>query len=149
EAAMYLYMNKPEDAIKMYEKAEEQFGIMDDVALQEYRIYFTINKMDKAADLAGKLIILHPAETKYYHLLAQAYIHGGKVNDAVGVYQKILALNPDDDQAPMALAENYFKNGKKAEAMEMLTKAFANPRISIDAKIQLLYSRYLMEERNP
>jgi len=146
QAAMYLYMNKPDDAIKMYDKAEKKFGSKDEVLEQEYNIFAAMNKTDKAEEIANKLINLHPADTKYYHMLASAYLQEKQVDKAIDVYLKILAINPDDDSAQIQLAQAYYNKGDHEKAMQYTKMAFANPRVSIDRKIVVLYEGYLVKE---
>ena len=147
EAAMYLYENKPLDAIKVYDKTEKKFGEDDEVLMQEYGIYATMNKTEKAEEIANRLITLHPENTKYYQMLAAVYMREKQVDKAMDVYRKILVINPDDDEAPIELAGYYSDKGDYAKSLEYTKMAFANPHISIDRKIMELYDGYLVNPK--
>ena len=147
QAAMFLYQNKPNDAIKMYDKAEKKFGMEDEVLMQEFSIYATMNKADKAEEIANRLIALHPDNTKYYHLLAAAYTQEKQKDKAMEVYLKILTIDPDDDSAQIELAQYYFNKGDHENAMRYTKMAFANSRVPIDRKIVVLYEGYLVKDK--
>jgi len=146
-AAVYEADNKPTDALKVFDKIESNFGANEEVQLEKIRIFLETSKYDKAVAEINKLILAHPENMKYYQLLADAYIKAGNEAKAMEVYDQLLKNNPNDGETQLAMAEFYNKKGEHEKALDMLKKAFANPAVSIDNKIGILYNDYLMQPK--
>lgn len=146
-AGLYLYQNKTDAALRTYDKIEKHFGLSEDVSLQKHRIYFQTGKYDKAEEEINKLITQNPSNPKYYEILAETYAKAGQDDKAMAVYNDLLKKNPDDGMAQLSMADYYFKKGDKKQSFDMLTRAFANKSLSIDAKIGILYNNYLMQPK--
>jgi tetratricopeptide (TPR) repeat protein len=146
-AAIDEAQNKPNDALKVYDRIESNFGVSEEVVFQKQNLYSAAGKYDKAVTEINKLIKSNPENTKYYQLLAETYIKAGNEAKAMEVYDQLLLKSPNDGETQLALAEFYYKKGDHEKSFDMLKKAFANKTLSIDNKIGILYNNYLMQPK--
>jgi len=93
-ANAYLYVNKPIEAIKIYDKIEERTGVMEDASVQKLKIYKGINNPDKAIEEAKKLIRTFPKEAKFYGMLGELYQEKGLNEKALETYNELLKIEP-------------------------------------------------------
>jgi tetratricopeptide (TPR) repeat protein len=142
-AGVYVYQNKVNDATRVYDRIEKHFGPTDDLILQKYKIYYTLGKYDKAIDELNKLLVKDPNNLQYLEIAGQTYLKAGNEDKAFEIFQRLEKAHPEDPMAQLALAEFYQKKGQKEKAVAMIRKAFANPSLNIDNKIQILYSAYM------
>lgn len=136
---LYLQTNQPDQAIRAYDLFEKNYGLEESVVLQKERIYLKQNKFDNAAAEVQKLIDAYPGEVQYMGMLAELYALNNKKDKANEIYQKILEVEPDNAQALMATADISAAKGDSTARLESMKKIFANPKLSIDTKIKMLY----------
>ncbi|MEI6575735.1 MAG: tetratricopeptide repeat protein [Bacteroidota bacterium] len=136
------------EAIKAYDKLEQQIGIVEQVSLQKQKIYLELKKPDKAVEEIEKLIAQDPQETKYYTVLAETYLLAGKKDEALKTYSRAEQQNPNDPFLQISLSDFYRKQGEKAKSIEMLLKAFANPGMNVDSKVQVLLAFYSYSDKD-
>ena len=138
-AYLYLQTNQPDQAIKTYDAFEKNYGLEESVILQKERIYLKQNKFDNAVVEIQKLIDAYPGEVQYMGMLAELYALNNKKDKANDIYQKILEIEPDNAQALMATADISAGKGDSTAKFQSLKKIFANPKVSIDVKVKMLY----------
>jgi tetratricopeptide (TPR) repeat protein len=138
-AYLYLQSNQPDMAIKTYDQFEKNYGLEESVVLQKERIYLKENKFDNAVAEIQKLIDAYPGEVEYMGMLAELYQLNNKKDLAADMYQKILAIEPDNARALMATADISAGKGDSTARFESMKKVFANPKVSIDVKVKMLY----------
>jgi tetratricopeptide (TPR) repeat protein len=138
-AYLYLQTNQPDLAIKTYDQFEKNYGLEESVVLQKERIYLKQNKFDNAVVEIQKLIDAYPGEVQYMGMLAELYALNNKKEKAAQVYQQILEIEPDNAQALMATADINAGKGDSTARFAGMKKVFANPKVSIDVKVKMLY----------
>ncbi|MEZ5196430.1 MAG: tetratricopeptide repeat protein [Bacteroidales bacterium] len=145
-ALAYLYADKIDDAIEVYDDLEAKIGITEEVSLKKQAIYLQERKVDKAIGEVENLIKQFPNETRYYAILAELCLSNGKEDKALEAYQKIIELDPEDPYIHISLADYYRKMGQEEKAFEELKLGFANPKLEIDTKVQILITYYTVTE---
>lgn len=140
EAAYLLTkVKKYEEAIKVYDNLEKVVGVEERSSRQKHTIYDLMGKTSKAIEALEALIATFPAESQYYHVLAQYYETQGKLDKAKETYERALKMNSEDPVASIALAESKKASGNEAEYLLGLKPLFAKTEVSIDIKVQELY----------
>lgn len=145
----YVRSEKFDKALKAYELIEKKMGIMEMISLQKQKIYIHQGKLDKAILEIDKLIRQFPGESRYYSLLADVYLADKQPQKALETYESVLKINPDDPYIHLALYDFYLKTNDKEKAQLELIKAFANPSLDIDNKIQILLAYFSIGTKNP
>jgi tetratricopeptide (TPR) repeat protein len=140
---------KFDDAIKVFDKMERQFGIDEEVIEFKKLCYLKLNKADKAIQELKKLIAAYPEEFTYRGVLAELYDELGRKEDALKEYEAIVSLNPENPTVYFSLAEFYRQAGDKEKSFDALKKAFSNDEADINLKEQVLGSYLLLVESFP
>jgi len=126
-------------AIAVYEKLEGRMGKTEDIVQQKKKLYLRLNKFDKAVEEVEGLIEENPYEPRYYGILAELYEDNDMPEKALAVYEKLMEVDPGNPMGYLSLAEHYRLAGDEEKSMQYLTKAFENPGVNIDIKVQLLF----------
>lgn len=137
-AALYIYQDKLDNALEVYNKAENHFGVLEEITYQKQQIYIQQGKIDLAIQEGQKLIDAYPDESAYKLTLAEVLISNKKENEAIPYLEAVLRDNPNNAQASVRLSEIYRRSGQTEKAMESLRSAFSNPSLNVNAKVQLL-----------
>ncbi len=145
-AACYVYIGKINDALGELDRIEEKLGVSEELIRQKEKLYLYLNRVDEAAAGIRKLISAYPEESRYYGWLAELYMSNNMPEKAIEVYQIIADRFPDDPYIHISLSDYYRKQGDDQKALEELRLGFANPRLDIDTKIQVMLTYYSVDE---
>ncbi|MCK9448976.1 MAG: tetratricopeptide repeat protein [Bacteroidales bacterium] len=131
-------LEKYDEAIEVFNEIEKQLGINEMLSLQKHNIL--LGKKDTLAAIheIEKLSAAFPWETRYHAMLAELYIKYGPQEKALEHYQKILEIDPGDPYVNISVAEYYRKNKEEAAAFDALMKAFENPALDVETKLQVM-----------
>ncbi len=133
-------------AVDALNRVERRVGVTEPISLQKQRIWAAAGKLDKAEKELEKLADAMPGEKRYHAILAEMYMEQGRYAKAKKRYDQVLAADPNDPYIHIQLAEYHKKMGNLAEADSEMVKAFENPTLDGDTKLQLLSSFYTDEE---
>ena len=149
-AAIYQYGDKPEEAIKTYNRAESIFGINETSSVQKIRLYIEAGKTKEAIEEGEKLINAFPDEERYVMALAEVLAQKNMVNQAIQYLEKFTAQNPDAGNAKMLLAGLYRESKQEQKARALLVTLFADPGVDLRSKLIILstYSTELGQNKS-
>jgi tetratricopeptide (TPR) repeat protein len=140
QASIYASVEKFEEAIDVYNRLEKKEGIIEGVSLEKERLYIASGKRKMAYSEIEKLIKKYPYRADFYGMLADLYIADKNEDKAFEQYEKILKIDPENGLIHFYLADFYRRKGEMEKSNESLSKAFANPGVDSDQKIQFLIS---------
>ena len=145
-AYLQVLNENPKDALKTLNKLEGFLGITETISSKKHVIYLGLEDYKKAAQEIERLIDAYPGNTAFRHQLARFYEAAGKENEARQVYREILEVDPYDDVARLA-ARAASESSSETAHLSSLRPLFADPTVSIDAKIKEL-APYLSKIEN-
>ena len=125
----------PKSALKALDRLEQLNGFTPEIADQRHTIHVALGDNRRAAAEWQRLVKLHPNEWKYRYRLAEFYTGSKDLNSARQVYEDLLRVNPNDPVAKLALLQQG-KGSSDAAYLVSLRPLFADPKVSIDAKVQ-------------
>lgn len=134
-AAFYLYDNKQDKAIDVYNRAETVLGVSEVSSLQKQRIYFEQGKTEQAIREGEKLIEAFPDEERYVLGLAETLSQNKMADRAIRYIEDYLTNNPEAGAAKLLLAGLYRENGDEQKARMLLLKIFDDPSVEAGSKI--------------
>jgi tetratricopeptide (TPR) repeat protein len=143
-AAVYQYANKPDEAIKAYDRAESILGVNEISSLQKLRLYLEQGKTKEALAEGDKLIRAFPAEERYVMGLAETFSEKGMQAEAIQYLERFIAQNADAGSSSMLLAGLYRENGQEEKARPILLKLFDDRNIETGSKL-IIISAYNAE----
>lgn len=139
-AAVYQYANKYEDAIKTYNRAENQLGINEVSSIQKIRLYLELNKSKEAVAEGEKLIHAFPGEERFTMGFAEVLAQKGLRSEGIKYLENFIAENADAGNAKMLLAGLYRDNNQEIQARPLLLSLFDDPSIEFNSKLIILGS---------
>lgn len=145
-ANSYLYINKLNDALKVYNRIEERIGVAEEASMQKLKIYKTLNNFDKSVEEAQKLIRAFPKEARYYGMLGEIYQDKGMSEKALDAYNELLKIDPNNAYVHLSLADYYRSQKQNEKAFEEIKIAFRSKELDIDTKVKILLSYYSITE---
>jgi tetratricopeptide (TPR) repeat protein len=137
-AAVYQYANKPDDAIKIYNRAENELGINETSSLQKMRLYFDMGKTKEGIAEGEKLLNAFPDEERLVMGFAEIISQKGMRTDAIRYIEKFVASHPDAGNAKMLLAGLYRDNNQEVKARPLLITLFDDGTVDLESKLIVL-----------
>ena len=137
---------KNKDAIATYNRLEKLTGIDKPLSLTKKRLWLKMGNKEEAAKELERLIEAYPEDPSYYRFLAEYYLEIGENDKALETYRKMEAIDPGNPFLSLALADYYRKEKEFEKAQVELRKAFENPNLDLDSKINILLSLYSVSE---
>ena len=141
-ASTYIAMNKTNDAIKIFDKIENKFGVSEEISFQKERIFESKGDFINSRKELEKLTAANPQEARYYGLLAESYMSTGQMKKAKDTYNKLLKIDPDNGIAYISMSEYYRVNKEQDKSDECLKKAFVSDDLDVNSKIEILVNNY-------
>jgi len=145
-ANTYLYLNKPNDALKVYDGIEKQIGVTEDVSIQKVKIYKALKNSDKAIEEIKKLIKANPKDAKNFGILGELYQDKGQPEKALDAYNELLKIDPNNAYVHLSLADYYRSQKENEKAFDEIKIAFRSKDLDIDTKVKILLSYYSITE---
>ncbi|RZL08218.1 MAG: tetratricopeptide repeat protein, partial [Hymenobacter sp.] len=137
-ADLYLAQNKLPEALSTLEKAQQQFGTLDEISFKRQQIYLRQNNLPLALKEGETLIANNPTEPRYVLAQAEMYASNNRLPEAIRVAEQALRIDPDNPQARLILAEVYRQQNQPEESQKQLKLAFENPSLDIDQEVRIL-----------
>jgi len=139
-AAVYQYANKFDDAVKVYNRAENALGISEVSSVQKMRILIEQGKLKEGIAEGEKLIGAFPGEERYVMAFAEILSQKGYRNEAIKSLENFTAENKEAGNAQMLLAGMYRDNNQEEKARPLLLRLFEDNSIEVSSKVIILAS---------
>lgn len=133
-AMFYRNMEQFDEFIKIYEPLTAKCPNDINMLAELIDAYMMVKNYDKALEKADLLVKMVGADTRYYHVLANAYMDAGKEKKALAIYDKIKAIDPNDQYINISLLEYYEKKGNLSKAFDELIDAIHNENLDFNTK---------------
>jgi tetratricopeptide (TPR) repeat protein len=134
---------------KIYDELELTYGINEQITLNKCKLLKNQKKFKETEQELLRLSNSNKTEPRYYAYLADFYIEQNKLDEAKLMYDKILKIDPNNPSINLALHDYYSAQGKDDEAFECLKKAFQNPDLEIEYKVDAARYYYSRAEKQP
>lgn len=147
-AATYLYLQNYDAALDAYSRAQERFGLNEEIAFQKQKIYLQLNDLEAAVQIGEELIATFPDNPRYVLVTAEILSSNNRLDAAAAMINKLLEQQPDVSAARLQLANVYWKQNNYRGFANELKQAFGDPDLNINAKINLVM-KYMVYLPNP
>ncbi|PSL05104.1 tetratricopeptide repeat protein [Cecembia rubra] len=145
-ASLYLSAGDLDNALKALDRAEEYYGIVEQLTHQKQRIHLRKNNLNAAVKEGEKLIEAHPGNSQYVLNLVEILFNNGRTNQAIDLVNKSLEAYPDQADLQLAAYALYKEQGEVEKSESLIIEAFANP--DLDGKVKAdAFSDLLREMR--
>jgi tetratricopeptide (TPR) repeat protein len=137
-ATIYLFDKKEDEALKVYNRAENVLGVSEASSLQKQRIYLDKGKVPEAIAEGEKLIQTYPEEERYVLALAELLSQNKQTDKAISNIETFLKDNPDSPSAKMLLGGLYRDAGQEKKSRDYITDLFDDPNVAVTSKVIMI-----------
>jgi tetratricopeptide (TPR) repeat protein len=137
-AEVLQYANKQDEAIKVYTKAENAFGVNELSSTQKIKLYLEAGKTKEALAEGEKLIAAFPEEERYVMAFAQVLAQKNMTNLAIQYLEKYTIDDVNSGNAKMLLAGLYRDANQEVKARPLLLSLFDDPSVEFGGKLIIL-----------
>lgn len=137
-AAMYLYDNKPDDALRVYQQAENLIGLNEVSSLQKQRIFLDKGKVEEALKEGEKLMEAFPEEERYVLAFADVLSQQGQQARAITMIEQFLRNNPGSGNSKMILSALYRESGQEEKSRAFVLQVMNDEQLDVGSKILML-----------
>lgn len=148
-AIEYSVIGEFEKSYKIYNELETAYGINEQITLNKVKLLKNQRRIKEVENELLKLSESNKNEPRFYAYLAEFYLEQNKLVLAKNMYDKILSIDPNNPSINLALHDFYNSQGKLEEAYSCLLKAFNNPDLESEYKIDAIRYYYFMAEKKP
>lgn len=139
-ASALLFNGKMQEALKVYDKVEEEIGVNYELTDEKKRLWLRLGKLEKAAEEVEKLISKDPNDLKHYSLLVELYQVNNMSEKALEVIGRMQKVNAESAYVYLALAEYYRSTNQREKSFEQLKLAFGSPELEHEIKVKIISS---------
>ena len=136
-AFFYRNFEQYDEFIKIYEPLTNKYPGDINMLADLIDVYIVSKAYDKALEKVDLYVKQVGADTRYYHMLANAYMEAGKEKKALTLYEKIKTMDPNDQYINISLLEYYEKKGQLDKAFEELLDAIHNENLDFNTKANI------------
>ena len=147
-ADLYIAQSKLPEALGTLDKAQAQFGALDEISFKKQQIYLRQNNLPLALKEGENLIASNPTEPRYVLAQAEMYAANNRLPDALRAAEQAQRLDPQSPQVHLVLADIYRQQKQQPEMEKQLRLALENPGLDIDQAMRILVG-YLKQLPDP
>jgi tetratricopeptide (TPR) repeat protein len=137
-AEVLQYANRQDEAIKVYTKAENAFGVNELSSTQKIKLFLEAGKTKEALTEGEKLITAFPEEERYVMAFAQVLAQKNMTNLAIQYLEKYTTDDTYSGNAKMLLAGLYRDTNQEVKARPLLLSLFDDPSVEFGGKLIIL-----------
>lgn len=147
-AALYLYDKKEDEALKVYNRAEDIMGVNEVSSQQKQRIYLDKGKIPEALAEGEKLLQAYPDEERYVLGFAETLSMNGQRSKAIQYLENFIKDHPDAGNAKMVLAGLYKDDGQEEKSRSYVLEVFDDPQVNVSSKVLMMGTYTAMLSQN-
>lgn len=147
-AALYLYDKKEDEALKVYNRAEDIMGVNEVSSQQKQRIYLDKGKIPEALAEGEKLLQAYPDEERYVLGFAETLSMNGQRGKAIQYLENFIKDHPEAGNAKMVLAGLYKDDGQEEKSRSYVLEVFDDPQVNVSSKVLMMGTYNAMLSQN-
>ncbi|MCI4670645.1 MAG: tetratricopeptide repeat protein [Bacteroidia bacterium] len=136
--SLYLKNSQSEDALRQLREIEAQGQGSKQTGLQQLQILKAMKKYKEAVVTSDKLLEKYPEDVRLIEEKYKLLSLMGKEEEGIELLEKLFASQPDNGLAALRLADYYKKKGELKKSDEYLFKAFENPAVNPNGKLDVI-----------
>ncbi len=140
---------KNQQAIEVLEKLQLTTGPNPEILLRQYQLHGQNRSWEKALKVSRQLIAIDELEGRFYQMQFEALMNLERSAEAASTLEGLLEKDPDNGFALLSLADYYKSIDSLDRSDEYLFRAFSNPSIEPDGKMQIIERMLAFADRQP
>lgn len=130
-------INKPVQAIEIYNKILEKFGLEWNVLLRIAELSEKLGDLPSAVKAMEGMLEIDPSNISVQKVLIDYYSQGGFFNKALEIANDILQLSPDDIETREKKAQIFIQQDDWKSAFDEYNIILKQPDVNFEAKIRI------------
>ncbi len=149
-AALYVFDKKPNEAIRIYDKAEQLLGVNELSSIQKQRLFLEQSKTEEAVKEGEKLMNAFPDEERYVLAFAETLSSFKQSAKGISVVENYLKSTPASSNAKVVLAVLYRESGQEKKSRDFTSDLFDDTSVDVSGKVMLAgpYCENVIQNRN-
>lgn len=135
-ATLYLQAGEFDKGLEALNRAEEYYGMAEQLTVQKQRIYLRKNDLGSAIEEGEKLIDSQPGNSQYVLNLVEILFNNGRTDQAIAIVEKSLKDYPQQPELQLAAYALYKEKGEIDKAERMILEAFSYADLDSEIKAQ-------------
>lgn len=135
-------LNRQQEAITMYDRMEDQIGIIPDITIQKFDLYRSLNQDAKGIEEVNKARKTHPDDLSLIGVLVDYYFSKNQISKAQEMLTELTKADPSNERANLALGDLLYREFKKDEAYKHFLIAFQGTGLDLNTKMQVMLELY-------
>ena len=148
-ATLHERAGKYDLALEHLNKIEAKFGPKEQVSRRKYQLYRHQEELGKALAATDMLIGINPRNRRYYQWQYEIYKELGREEEGVASLKRLLEKEPNNGFALLSLADYYKSQNDVAVSDEYLFRAFSNPEIEVEGKVDIMQQLLDLADKEP
>ncbi len=127
-----------EDVIHTLNRLEVKEGKSEQISMEKFRMYLTMNNQEKAFSEIESLVKEYPNDFRYKVILGDVYLNNNKFEEARGAFQSVLDEEPDNALAQLSMASYYEKMNLDSLYRNQLDTVLLNKKLDTETKLNMM-----------
>ena len=127
-----------EDVIHTLDRLEVKEGKSEQISMEKFRMYLTMNNQEKAFSEIESLVKEYPNDFRYKVILGDVYLNNNKFEEARGAFQSVLDEEPDNALAQLSMASYYEKMNLDSLYRNQLDTVLLNKKLDTETKLNMM-----------
>lgn len=145
--SLYNQTKSYQDVVKTLDRLELLDGKSEQISMEKFRMYLTLNNQEQAFAEIKNLVDEYPYEMRYRTLLGDLYMTNNKPDEAYATYREILNETPDYAPALLSLTSYYQKIGNDSLYRKSLDTILLNDNVETDTKMDIMRQLIMQNEQ--
>lgn len=133
--------------IRTLNRLEAIDGKSEQISMEKFRIYLSMNDMDRAFQEIEALAQEYPYDLRYKTMLGDVYLNNGKEEEAYNTYQSILTEEPSYAPAMLSMANYYEKMGEDSLYQKQIDTLLLSDGLESEVKMNMMRQLIMQSEQ--
>jgi tetratricopeptide (TPR) repeat protein len=149
-AALYIFDKKEDEALRVYDRAENLMGVDEVSSIQKQQILLGKGKIQEAIREGEKLLHAFPDEERYVLGFAETLSRYGQGLKAIGYVEAFIKDHPEAGNSKMLLAGLYRDNGHEEKSRSIALQVMEDATVDVSSKVLMasVYVNTVANNRN-
>ena len=134
--ARLMQINKPLEALRIYEELIDRFGPDWDAYYQMAQIYGATGKLSKATESLKGMLELDPSSFEIRKALGDMYLRQDSVDAALSLYGELVELHPENLELRAAIAHSYLLKQDYEHARKQFESVLTKDTLTADEQVR-------------
>ena len=146
-ADMYKRVQDYPKVIQTLNRLEELDGKSEQVSMEKFRIYLTMDNTQQAFTEIENLAKEYPYDMRYLTILGDVYMDNNRPDEAYATYQQVISQEPGYIPVRISMASYYEKMGMDSLYQIQMDSLLLNEKVESQTKVNIMRQQIIKSER--